>query len=98
MQRSEQVDLASGITASYQTGVDEEEEDDYFDVDDEIEGSVGGDSCKEEEREADLKEERDEDVRKIRVEKGMKEEVIEITEEDDVSVAMDTSSKPSVVY
>lgn len=107
MQRSEQVDLGSGFTASYQTGVDEEEEEDYFDVDDEIEGSVGGDSCQGEENEAVVKDEQDEettglqveDVKREQDEKGMmKEEVIEVTEEDYVSVPMDTSSEPSVVY
>ncbi|KAF3385954.1 hypothetical protein DPV78_012492 [Talaromyces pinophilus] len=70
-----------------------EDEDDYFDVDDEIEGSVGGDSCKGEEREVD----QDEDVKREQGEKGMNEEVNEITEEDDMSVPLDTSSEPSVV-
>lgn len=80
MQRSKQVDLASGITASYQTGVDQEDEDDYFGVDDEIEGSVDGDSCKGEENEVVVKEEQDEDVKEIQVEKGMKVEVYEVTD------------------
>lgn len=105
VQRSEQVDLASGFIASYKTGVDEEDEDDYFDVDDEIEGSVGGDSCKEEENEVAVKEEEDDDGKEREVvvkneqnEKGMKEEINEIMEGDDLSVAMDTSSEPSIVY
>jgi hypothetical protein len=53
MQRSVQVDLARGITTSYRTSVDEEDECDDFDVDNEITGSVGGDSYKGEENEAD---------------------------------------------
>lgn len=114
VQRSEQVDLASGFIASYQTGVNEEEEDDFFDDDDEIEGSVGGDSCKEEENEVAVKEEEDDDVKGVQDgdvkgiqveylkreqdEKVMKEEVNEVTEEDNMSVTMDTSSEPSIVY
>lgn len=70
-----------------------EDEDDYFDVDDEIEESVGCDSCKGEEREVD----QDEDVKREQGEKGMNEEVNEITEEDDMSVPLDTFSEPSVV-